>query len=78
MNYYDHAVMMTYRLGPWAEPGGNSHPEFRCPPRSNPLSALTRWIGRALQTLRDTRIKLVRVERQPHLGTDDCKSITKA
>lgn len=64
MSYYDHAVMITYKLGPWANAGREDHREVRRPPRHKPFSALIRRIGGALRTLRDTRIRLVQVERQ--------------
>ena len=78
MNYYDHAVMITYRLGPWAEAGGIDHREHRCPPRREPLSAVIRRLGQAFELLRHTRIRLVRADRQSHPATGDCKTITKA
>ena len=74
MSYYDHAVMITYKLGPWANAGRDAHREVRCPPRSKPLSALVRWIGRAFRRLRDTRIKIVRVQKQTHPETRGCKT----
>jgi len=71
MNYYDHAVMITYKLGPWADAGRDDHREVRRPPRSKPLSALIRRIRQAFQTLRDTRIRLVQVETQAPPETVD-------
>lgn len=74
MNYYDHAVMITYKLGPWAEAGRDDHREVRRLPSSKPLSALIRWTAKTVRTLRDTRIRLVRVERQPRPDTVECET----
>ena len=74
MSYYDHAVMITNKLGPWANAGRDDHREIRQPPRSKPLSALIRWTTRTFRTFRDTRVKLVRVERQPRPDTVECET----
>ena len=74
MSYYDHAVMITYRLGPWANAGRDDHIERRIPPRRKPVLACIRLVGRALRTLRHTRIVFVRTDKQPFSQTDACKS----
>lgn len=74
MSYYDHAVMITFKLGPWANSGTDEHREVRKPPPSKPLSALIRWTARAFQSLRDPHIKPVRVERQSRPETIECET----
>jgi hypothetical protein len=65
MNYYDHAVMIAYRLGPWAEPGRHDHLDFRSPPRRKQPSAIIRLIRAMYTTLVAARSALPRPDDQP-------------
>ena len=78
MSYYDHAVMITYRLGPWAEAGKPDHREIRRPPRRKPFSAVFKRIGRVFRSLRGTAVKQVRPDLQARTETDDGKPLPHA
>jgi len=78
MSYYDHAVMITYRLGPWAEAGRPDNREVRRPPRRKPFSAVLKWIGQAFQGLRGRGVKRDRPDQHPHTDPDDCKPLHHA
>jgi len=78
MSYYDHAVMITYRLGPWAETGRSDHREVRRPPRRKPFSALFKWIGQAFRRLRGTRVTPDTSDAHSQTEAGDCKPLHHA